>query len=66
MSFLSSLMTLATMDEEEVSKVIVTDSIPANGKRGRMIKYNCVLVKENFFVIITNYGILLIQYYNII
>ena len=35
MSFLSSLMTLATMDEEEVSKVIVTDTIPANSKRGR-------------------------------
>ena len=27
-------MTLATMDEEEVSKVTVTDSISANSKRG--------------------------------
>ena len=34
MTFLSSLMTLATMDEEEVSKIIVTDSIPASSKRG--------------------------------
>lgn len=33
-TFLSSLMTLATMDGEEVSKIIVTDSIPASSKRG--------------------------------
>ena len=33
-SFLSSLMTLATMDEQEASKVTVTDSIPASSKRG--------------------------------
>ena len=37
-SFLSSLMTLATMDEGEASKVTVTDSIPASSKRG----VNCI------------------------
>ena len=37
-SFLSSLMTLATMDEGEASKVTVTNSIPASSKRG----VNCI------------------------
>ena len=35
-------MTLATMDEEELSKVTITDSIPANNKRG-----TCILVLES-------------------
>ena len=42
-------MTLATMDEEEVSKVIVTDTIPANSKRGRNDKLViiCDSTREN-------------------
>ena len=47
-SFLSSLMTLATMDEGETSKVTVTDSIPASSKRG----VNCINDSNSFLLAI--------------